>query len=185
MFSAGETVIIGEIARVLPGNHSHATQVGLTEFVQLAGLASIVNHSCDPNCGVRVNGAGGPDLVARQDIAPAEEITFDYAMRNYSVEHFPSRCRCGAACCRGSVTGWIDLPEERKLAYRGLVAPYLLELDPRHGPPDRRQMPTARSRYRRLLRVWALTFRSDRTIDSTRAKPHAAAARKHRMARAG
>ncbi len=130
---AGETVMVGEIERPLPGNHSHATQVGLTEYVQLGGLGSKVNHSCDPNCGIRVNDAGGPDLVARRNIRAGEELTFDYAMRNYSVEHFPSSCRCGAARCRGRVTGWKDLPEESKAAYRGFVAPYLLELD-RAGP---------------------------------------------------
>ena len=104
-FQPGETVMVGEIDRRLPQNHSHATQIGPTEYVQLSGLGSKVNHSCDPNCGIRVNDAGAPDLVARRNIGAGEEITFDYAMRNYSVEHFPSRCRCGAARCRGTVTG--------------------------------------------------------------------------------
>src|SRR5215213_7375914 len=128
-FCAGDTVMVGEIRRPLPGNHSHATQVGLTEYVELAGLGSKVNHSCDPNCGIRINDAGAPDLVARRNIAAGEEITFDYAMRNYSVDHFPNRCLCGSARCRGTVTGWRDLSEDRRAAYRGFVAPYLLELD--------------------------------------------------------
>jgi len=128
-FHAGDTVMAGEIERRLRENHSHATQVGLTEYVELAGLAPKVNHSCNPNCGVRINGAGAPDLVARWNIAAGEEITFDYAMRNYSVDHFPNRCLCGSARCRGTVTGWRDLSEERRAAYRGIVAPYLLELD--------------------------------------------------------
>jgi len=38
-------------------------------------------------------------------------------------------CLCGADTCRGAVTGWKDLPAERKAAYEGLVAPYLLEID--------------------------------------------------------
>jgi hypothetical protein len=50
-------------------------------------------------------------------------------MRNYSIEHFPSRCLCGSKICRGSVTGWKDLPDDWKEAYQGFVAPYLLELD--------------------------------------------------------
>ena len=78
---------------------------------------------------VSVNDAGAFDLVARMPIAAGEEITFDYAMRNYTIEHFPAVCRCGASLCRRSVTGWKDLPEERKAAYRGFVAPYLLEID--------------------------------------------------------
>ena len=66
---------------------------------------------------------------ARVLISTGEEITFDYAMRNYSIEHFPGGCLCGAGNCRGSVTGWKDLSTERKSDYEGLVAPYLLEID--------------------------------------------------------
>jgi hypothetical protein len=109
-------------------NHSHATQVGLWEHVQLGGLCSKVNHSCRPNCGVRLNDLGAPDLIALEPIVAEDEITFDYAMRNYSIEHLP-RCCCGASICRGSITGWKDLSTEQKEAYRGCVAPYLLELD--------------------------------------------------------
>ena len=128
-FRLGETVMVGTIQRRLKANHSHATQVGRCEYVQLGGLCATVNHSCDPNCGVWVNSTGAPDLVARVDIAAGEEITFDYAMRNYSVDNFAIRCRCHARTCRGSVTGWKDLSDDRKAAYAGLVAPYLIEMD--------------------------------------------------------
>jgi hypothetical protein len=128
-FQAGETVMVGEIERRLSENHSHATQVGLSEYVQLGGMGSKVNHSCDPNCGIRINSAGAPDLVARQRIPAGVELTFDYAMRNYSVEHFPGPCRCGSAACRGAVTGWKDLPDGVKARYQGFVAGYLLDLD--------------------------------------------------------
>jgi hypothetical protein len=128
-FQPGETVIMGVIERKLRRNHSHATQVGLNEWVQLAGLAPKVNHSCDPNCGIRVNQSGAPDLVARRRIEKGEEITFDYAMRNYRVDYFPRRCQCGESKCRGRITGWRDLPDDRKADYEGFVAPYLLEID--------------------------------------------------------
>jgi hypothetical protein len=121
--------MVGVIKRVLDKNHSHATQLDRSTYVELAGLAAKVNHSCDPNCGIRSNDAGAPDLVARRHITPGEEITFDYAMRNYSIEYFPSRCRCGSPICRRTVTGWRDLPDERKRAYEGFVAGYLLEID--------------------------------------------------------
>ena len=103
-FRRGETVLVGEIARRLDANDAHASQVGPSEYVLLAGLGPKVNHSCDPNCGVRLNASGAHDLLARRDISTSEEITFDYAMRNYSIDHFPGRCRCGASNCRGSVT---------------------------------------------------------------------------------
>lgn len=128
-FRVGETVMVGVVQRRLAVNHSHASQVSQTEYVELAGLSSKVNHSCDPNCGVRGNPSGGYDLVARRAVAPGDEITFDYAMRNYQVEHFPALCQCGSALCRGVVTGWSDLSDLRKAAYAGWVAPYLLEID--------------------------------------------------------
>jgi hypothetical protein len=129
-FATGELVLLGVPGRPAPGNHSHANQVSLTEWVFEDGNGPKVNHSCDPNCGVRVNPAvAGFDFVARRPIAAGEEITFDYAMRNYAIEHFPGGCLCGADICRGAVTGWKDLPAERKADYEGLVAPYLLEID--------------------------------------------------------
>lgn len=128
-FRCGETAVVGVIVRRLAENYSHASQVGRFEYAELGGLAPKVNHSCDPNCGVLVNESGGYDLVVRRTIAPGEEITFDYAMRNYSVDYFPGRCHCGTPLCRGAVTGWKDLSDERRAAYTGLIAPYLLARD--------------------------------------------------------
>lgn len=128
-FEIGETVMVGRLEGEVAQNDSHATQVSRTKWARHGGLGPKVNHSCNPNCGVELNRTGACDFVARRAIADGEEITFDYAMRNYSIEHFPGGCLCGAAICRGAVTGWKDLPADRKAAYEGLVAPYLLEID--------------------------------------------------------
>ena len=48
---------------------------------------------------------------------------------------FPGGCLCGSDACRGSITGWKDLSDERKAAYRGLVAPYLVEIDRETAAP--------------------------------------------------
>jgi hypothetical protein len=128
-FVAGETVLVGVIEEVLEEGTSHSSQIGENTHVLHGGLVPMVNHSCDPNCGIRVNDTGAHDFVAMQDIAADEEPTFDYAMRNYSVDHFPRICQCGARNCRGSVTGWKSLTPERKADYRRYVAPYLLDLD--------------------------------------------------------
>lgn len=128
-FRTGETVMVGHIEKRLSKNHSHASQIGEYEYALHAGLISKLNHSCDPNCGIRLNDNGGHDFIAMREIARNEEATFDYAMRNYSIEHFPGRCMCGAHACRGSITGWRDLPQDRKDQYADFVAPYLLEID--------------------------------------------------------
>src|ERR1022692_2038829 len=121
-FQVGETVMVGVIDRELDHNHSHASQVSEKRFVMHGGLITKVNHSCEPNCGIRLNASGAHDIVARQPITAGQEITFDYAMRNYSVEYF-------AAHCHDRITGWKDLPAERKADYRGFVAPYLTDID--------------------------------------------------------
>lgn len=128
-FKKGEIVITGVIEKRLDKNHSHASQVGENEYVFHSGLVSKVNHSCEPNCGIRVNKTGAHDFVAMRDISDCEEITFDYAMRNYGIDYFPKECMCGSHDCRGSITGWKDLSEDRKSAYKGFVAPYLHALD--------------------------------------------------------
>jgi hypothetical protein len=128
-FAAGETVMVGFLIGALTANHSHATQVGPGRWALHGGLGPMVNHSCDPNCGVRLNDGQAFDFVARRQISAAQELTFDYAMRNFTIDHFPAMCLCGTALCRGSVTGWKDLPAARKADYGELVAPYLRMMD--------------------------------------------------------
>jgi uncharacterized protein len=128
-FSTGELIIRGVIVARPAHNDSHAVEVNAGEFVHEGGLSPIVNHSCDPNCGVRRNGHGALDLIARRPIVRDDEITIDYAMHSYVIEYFPERCLCGTKLCRGRVTGWPDLPEARRAAYTGHVVPSLLERD--------------------------------------------------------
>jgi hypothetical protein len=127
--AAGKTVMVGFLVGALTGNDSHATQVGPDRWARHGGLGPMVNHSCDPNCGVRLNDAQAFDFVARRPISAGQELTFDYAMRNFTIDHFPAVCLCGTERCRGLVTGWKDLPAARKADYGDLVAPYLHTMD--------------------------------------------------------
>lgn len=128
-FKANEIVIIGFIECVLKENNAYASQIGENTYVLHGGLMPKCNHSCDPNCGIKVNSTGAHDLVARRDIFVGEELTYDYAMRNYSIEHFPSCCSCGSGRCRVKITGWKDLSQEIKEEYKEFSAPYLWVLD--------------------------------------------------------
>ncbi len=132
-FGIGETIMIGHILERLSRNDSHASQVGENEFIRHGGVIKKINHSCEPNCGIKINASGAHDVIARKVITPDEELTLDYAMRNYRIEYFPGQCLCGATNCRGKITGWKDLPKERKQAYAGFIVPYLLELDKKHA----------------------------------------------------
>lgn len=128
-FEPGETVLVGVLEEIDVLNHSHASQLGEDQFGFHGGLTSKFNHSCDPNCGIQPNKSGAHDFVAMRPISVNEETTFDYAMRNYRIEHFPNSCICGSEDCRGTITGWQGLPQSRKNDYAGFVAPYLVDMD--------------------------------------------------------
>ena len=89
--------------------------------------ATYVNHSCDPNCGIK----GQIFLVAMRDIEIGEEITFDYAMALHRLAELPQykfSCTCGSTTCRNYVTDedW-KIPELRR-KYAGYFQYYLEEL---------------------------------------------------------
>jgi SET domain-containing protein len=79
------------------------------------------NHSCEPNVGVR----GQIVFIAMRDVRADEELTHDWAMTD--DDDSSTECRCGAAMCRGTITGkdW-RLPELQQ-RYRGYFSSYLLE----------------------------------------------------------
>lgn len=84
------------------------------------GPADWVNHSCQPNAGL----CGQVVLVAMRDIAPGEEVCFDYAMSDGSpYDEF--ECTCGATPCRGWVTGEDWRRSELQQRYAGYFSPYL------------------------------------------------------------
>jgi hypothetical protein len=128
-FKINDIVMVGTIEKVLDDNHSHASQIDEDKYVLHSGLISKVNHSCDPNCGIKVNKNGAHDYIAIRNIGLNEEITFDYAMRNYNIEYFPEQCMCGSDKCRKIITGWKGLFDNKKNEYKEFVAPYLIELD--------------------------------------------------------
>jgi uncharacterized protein len=80
----------------------------------------MINHSCNPSCGL----LGGVLVVTLRDVAVGEELTFDYAMSDGS-DYDEFECHCGAASCRGVVTGkdW-QIPELQE-RYAGSFSPYL------------------------------------------------------------
>lgn len=58
-----------------------------------------INHSCQPNCFVRI--ANGHILFfAKRDIEPGEEIVLDYEASWHADDY---GCRCGAPNCRGTM----------------------------------------------------------------------------------
>jgi uncharacterized protein len=60
--------------------------------------SNFMNHSCDPTCWYE-----GEMIVARRDIMPGEEITYDYAT-DCTGRDWDFQCICGSAQCRGRLS---------------------------------------------------------------------------------
>ncbi|MGB8222441.1 MAG: SET domain-containing protein-lysine N-methyltransferase [Polyangiales bacterium] len=86
------------------------------------GPADFVNHSCQPNAGLK----GQVVLVAMRSVSRDEEITYDYAMSDASAyDEFP--CSCGSIRCRGLVSGSDWTRPELWKRYPGYFSPYVQE----------------------------------------------------------
>jgi len=99
--------------------------VQIDEELFLAGSpepepADFINHSCEPNCGLRGNAV----LVALRSIAVGEAITYDYATTD-GCDYDEFECACGSTLCRGKVTGNDWMLPDLQLRYRGAFSPYL------------------------------------------------------------
>ena len=83
--------------------------------------ARFINHGCDPNCESVIQ-ERRVFIEAIRDIAPGEELTYDYQIQREA--HDPPNidvifaCRCGAASCRGSMLWPPPLPKRARAPQR-------------------------------------------------------------------
>jgi len=127
--AAGETVL-STWGPQAPKRSRHTMQVETDMHILPDGVTVLVNHSCEPNCGVVIRaGVKRIEVRALRPIAAGEELTFDYDTFEYEVEHLGGQCRCGAAKCRGRVAGYKHLAADVKARYGEFIADYLRILD--------------------------------------------------------
>ncbi|MBN1149169.1 MAG: SET domain-containing protein-lysine N-methyltransferase [Anaerolineales bacterium] len=142
-FRRGE-LVIRATGPVLPYQSMHSIQIDWDRHMKVGSPARYLNHSCDPNLGVRSCNARGVEFVALRDIQAGEEVTFDYAMTEY--RHYPRpdpndefdlTCHCGSPNCRGRLGYYSELSDELKVKYRGFIAEYLVRREARSGVATR------------------------------------------------
>jgi hypothetical protein len=120
----GGNIVTEELLEQLPPvMQHHAVQIDEGLYLATVGdlePADYVNHSCEPNLGLR----GQITLVALRNIQPGEEVCFDYAMTD-STPYDEFECHCALPTCRKVITGndW-QLPE-LWAKYQGYFSPYL------------------------------------------------------------
>ena len=106
--------------------HTDIFQVGIDAFIPpFGGPDDFTNHSCEPNCGLKVR-ADGFSMIALRDIAANEELTYDYSTHQEHAAEDMS-CRCGAKTCRGMVRSFSTLPGQLRRRYLrlGVVAGFI------------------------------------------------------------
>ncbi len=101
---------------------SHAIQFEKEKWRDSVGIARWINHSCDPNCGIKELFK----IVAMRTIAPGEQITWDYEMTEKSW-WWRMKCQCGSPLCRKRIGHYKNLPAATRKKYAGFISEWLLE----------------------------------------------------------
>lgn len=127
-FNPGKIVVRGRIVRRVPQRTNYSFQVGARKHVDLDIPAKLINHSCDPNLGIKDNVFGGYDFVAIRPIKKGEELCWDYCMSEY-YSIAVKRCLCGSKICRKKIRGYKYLPRGIRAKYKGFIAGYLNSSD--------------------------------------------------------
>jgi hypothetical protein len=128
-FQVGEKILKFAGRRVARTHPFHDTsvganllQIGRTKYILPEPPGLFVNHSCDPNAGIR----GNRTLVAIRPIEHGEEIRFDYST-TMDEDLWTMECCCHSHSCRHVVADFRLLPDPVREQYRelGVVAPFV------------------------------------------------------------
>jgi SET domain-containing protein len=99
-----------------------AIQIGNDRYIDTQPPGVLVNHSCNPNAGIR----GNKYLIALREIRKGEEIRYDYSttMEEHS---FTMQCLCGAPACRRTIGDFSTLPRHTQQKYiaQGIVMSFI------------------------------------------------------------
>ena len=123
VYSAAEIQSLGE---TFPHFRTHPFEVADGFFMGSTSLHAIddaerFNHSCSPTVGVK----GQVVVLARREIKPGEELTFDYETTDLYPN--PFECRCETAECRHTIDGKAWSSPEFQNRNRGWLSWYIQE----------------------------------------------------------
>ncbi|MBC7061471.1 SET domain-containing protein, partial [Salmonella enterica subsp. enterica serovar Enteritidis] len=119
-----------QIPSLMRGRGDRFVQVTPDHYMGPSGrIDDLVNHSCNPNAGLRFTDTG-VFLVAVRAIQPGEEIAWDYST-TLRESNWHMICQCRAPECRRVIGNFDSLDPDRQEWFRArnLVAPYLRRKD--------------------------------------------------------
>jgi uncharacterized protein len=98
-----------------------ALQIGFDKYLDLDIPGVLINHSCNPNCGIK----NDYDLIALRRITKDEQIMYDYSTTmddGYSME-----CRCNSKNCRKIVEDFKLIGIDKQIYYleKDIVMSYI------------------------------------------------------------
>lgn len=115
----GEKIHISKIPQSYEGERDRYMQIDREYFIGPSGSADdLINHSCDPNTGIKFTKAGLL-LVAIRDIEAGEEITWDYSTTMFE-NPWRMRCQCQSPLCRKVIGDFMLLDPKLQQKYREL-----------------------------------------------------------------
>jgi SET domain-containing protein len=100
---------------------NHAIQYAKTDWRDSKGIARWINHSCEPNCGIK----DYFKVVAMRKIEKGEQITWDYEMTEKN-DTWKMKCRCGSPGCRKIIGNYKNMPRQIRKKYAGYISDWLL-----------------------------------------------------------
>lgn len=89
---------------------------------------SHINHSCDPNLGMK----GKIMFYALRDIKAGEELTFDYSISEEETS-WRMKCGCGSKKCRKYMTAIQEIPKETFKKYLPFIPTYFQKIYKRYN----------------------------------------------------
>jgi len=99
-------------------------QIGPNRYLDTQPPGIFVNHSCNPNAGIRDD----RELVALREIKAGREVRFDYST-TMAEQSFTMRCCCGEPACRQIVADFSTLPRHAQVNYltQGIVMSFIAQ----------------------------------------------------------
>lgn len=104
----------------------HYVQIGENSYLgPSGGIDDFVNHSCNPNCGLKIL-ATNIFLFAIKNIKTGQEVTWDYST-TMDEDDWEIDCNCGARNCRKRIRDFKYLSPKIKRRYMelGIVPKYI------------------------------------------------------------
>jgi SET domain-containing protein len=135
-FKAGDFVLefggqlyqLEELPKPYNDVDDHYMQIDETLYLGPSGsFDDFINHSCDPNCGVKMVD-GKVNLFSIKEICVGDELTWDYST-TMDEDNWEMNCLCGKNICRGKIRDFKYLPKkiQQKYINAGVVPDYILK----------------------------------------------------------